>query len=225
MSQALKLPTIRYQICDLVALFVGSDSHVGDIWNGYVLGKAQMPGRLSISTVTNNFTFAHEIGHNAGGLHCMRSQPGYKNGYEQGVQCSDREFWYSGMIGWEPGMQLRGSWADADMSRTWLEQKYRLASYAPPYPPQPEFYELAPENFKGVPGPGRIQFSWDPVPNAIRYDVIKRFGIPPTVGSTENSSFLLEGRQATSGTYSVEGVDAQGNLSKRSVYLQIEVSP
>lgn len=199
---------------DLIALFAGKDSHVGDR-----NGIARLGGRLSISSVTNNWVFAHEIGHNVGGGHCLGDQPNYKNGYDQGVLCLDNEFWYSGLIGWEPGKPVRGNWLHADMARTWLEEKYRLASYTPPYPPPPEFYELAPENFRAVPGPNSIHFFWDPVPGAVKYTVFKRLGIPPAVGTPTTANFLLEGRQAGAGIYSVEAIDAKGQLSGRSVYL------
>ncbi|MCW8277823.1 hypothetical protein IMF27_21375 [Pseudomonas sp. PCH199] len=205
---------------DLIALFVETDSYV---CCGYPRGKAFMPGRISISSVARRWIFPHEIGHNVGGLHCAGDRRGYANGYMKSAQCLDKQMYYSGLIGWEPGDPVQGNWADADMARKWTEQKYRMASYEPPYPPKPQFQELAPENFKGIPGKGSIQFSWAPIPDAVEYKIIKTLGLPPVVATSVNPNFLLEGRQATTGRYSVEGVDAKGTLSKRSVYLEIVV--
>lgn len=103
---------------DLIASFVGT-------WNG-INGIAYRNGRLSMTHVATTSTFAHEIGHNIGGIHCPEGN-GYHFGYFTGEYSSllcRKGSWflsYSNPAKRAPDGVPLGDPATADMARVWRE--------------------------------------------------------------------------------------------------------
>ena len=102
-------------------------------------GRGQTPGRFAVG-FPEAFIFRHEIGHNAGGLHCP-SEPGalkpYAHGYNNGktntAQCGEDGVYYSTPAVIDQFGLPKGDAATADMARVWRENAWRLSSYAPPF--------------------------------------------------------------------------------------------
>ncbi|MNQ69892.1 hypothetical protein D3C85_845100 [compost metagenome] len=103
------------------------------------VGWAYAPGRFAIGYVYGE-AFRHEVGHNAGGLHCQHDGGGivpYGYGFANGntftAQCGNSSPYYSTPDVRDAHGLLIGNTATADMARVWRENAARLSSYAPPF--------------------------------------------------------------------------------------------
>ena len=102
-------------------------------------GRGQMPGRFAVG-YPEAFIFRHEIGHNAGGLHCpsepgalVRYGHGYNNGKSNTAQCGEEGVYYSTPAVIDQFGLPKGNAFTADMARVWRENARRLSSYALPF--------------------------------------------------------------------------------------------
>lgn len=103
---------------DLIASFVS-------VWNG-INGIAYLNGRHSMTHVATTSTFAHEVGHNIGGIHCPQGN-GYHYGYFTGeyssLLCRSGSWYlsYSNPARLAPDGVPLGNPETADMARVWRE--------------------------------------------------------------------------------------------------------
>ncbi|MGN8273466.1 reprolysin-like metallopeptidase [Pseudomonas sp. SMV71] len=132
--QTLLGPYRRMYRTDLNAAFGG--------WDGGNAGRAYRPGYTSTLGWTSSVsdTFAHELGHNAGGRHCWEQDGvnynfGHDNGKTKTSLCyGTRAPYYSNpMLKDAHGLPL-GNARTADMARVWRENTNRLVSYNPELP-------------------------------------------------------------------------------------------
>lgn len=104
---------------DLVASFVST-------WEG-INGIAYLNGRTSMTHVASTSTFAHEIGHNIGGMHCPSPGGGYHYGYSNGTygsllcRTSPEYLLFSTPDKLGPDGAPMGNPLTADMARVWRE--------------------------------------------------------------------------------------------------------
>lgn len=164
--------------------------------------------------------FRHEVGHNAGGLHCAHEGGGYVPygyGYANGktftIQCGNGSPYYSNPeVRDAHGLPI-GDAATADMARVWRENAERLSSYA-------TFTPAPPTGFRDVPtSPGAIQFEWDQSPRAVKYEVWgKDSMLQPYKKLGESSSLELKLSNVSSGSrpYYLVAVYADGTKSPNS---------
>ncbi|EJL03098.1 hypothetical protein PflQ2_3339 [Pseudomonas fluorescens Q2-87] len=103
-------------------------------------GRAYFRGYTSVSAWYATTTFAHEIGHNAGGEHCEEANGsdynyGYNNGRTKTNMCTgSRSLYYSTpAVNDAYGLPI-GSARTADMARVWRESTARLTGYRPELP-------------------------------------------------------------------------------------------
>lgn len=198
------LPEIEATGADLVTLFVGPDSVVVEGWMT-IHGLAYAPGRVSISNAARSEFFAHEIGHNVGGLHC-NAQGGsdwpYGYGYETmtlpyvtTIQCGDMINYYSSPdVIYNPNYTTRlGRAGHSDMARLWRERAPEMAANrTPPKPEEPEPPKPIPEAPTGFKETGSnhtsISFSWNQTAHAVRYEVMVRETLLPTLKKVAEST-------------------------------------
>lgn len=102
-------------------------------------GRAYMPGRFAMGH-PEAFIFRHELGHNAGGMHCpsepgspVRHGHGYNNGKSNTAQCGEEGVYYSTPTVIDQFGLPRGDATTADMARVWRDNAWRLSSYARPF--------------------------------------------------------------------------------------------
>ncbi|MGE8065863.1 M66 family metalloprotease [Pseudomonas sp. NPDC089569] len=194
---------------DMVAGVFGG--HPEDNAGGY--GFA--PGRITINHNSME-VFRHEVGHNAGGMHCAHDGGGvfpYGYGFANGktftAQCGNSSPYYSTPAVRDTNGLPIGDAATADMARVWRENAERLSSYA--FGP--------PRNFKKTGSTiTHVTFGWDPVSKAVRYDVYSTILAGPEVKKIAEVTGLTYTVADTFGRtiYYVKAVDADGKESKLS---------
>ncbi|WLI43055.1 hypothetical protein PSH84_15565 [Pseudomonas beijingensis] len=96
-------------------------------------GRAFAPGYTSVNNWAQPTAFRHEVGHNAGGMHCndnpARYNFGYNNGQSRTYLCGNGAPYYSTpAVNDAHGLPL-GNSQTADMARVWRENTTRLTSY------------------------------------------------------------------------------------------------
>jgi Ricin-type beta-trefoil lectin domain len=122
-----------------------------DLVGGFFIGNSQdtavgwgsTPGRYTIQGTWTTDTFAHELGHNAGGYHCNSTgEDNYKFGYENGKYgtflCRSyvKIFYYSTPDKVDDEGAPLGNARTADMARQWRERAPFMASYGDSQPVQ-----------------------------------------------------------------------------------------
>jgi hypothetical protein len=102
-------------------------------------GWAYTPGRFAIGNVYGE-AFRHEVGHNAGGIHCQHDGGGiipYGYGFANGktftAQCGNANPYYSTPAVRDAHGLPIGNAATADMARVWRENAERMSIYSPPF--------------------------------------------------------------------------------------------
>ncbi|MFJ3372984.1 hypothetical protein [Pseudomonas sp. NPDC086251] len=179
-------------------------------------GLAYMPGRLAMS-LPEAWMFRHEIGHNAGGLHCP-SEPGapvpyghgYNNGKSNTAQCGEEGVYYSTPAVIDQFGLPKGDAATADMARVWRENAERLSSY---------YSVAAPTNFKKTGSTlTKVTFGWSPSSEAVRYDMYRTVLSGTEVVKIAETTNLTHTVSDTSGKtiYYVKAVNAIGKESNLS---------
>jgi hypothetical protein len=101
-------------------------------------GRAYAPGYTSVNNWAQPAAFRHEVGHNAGGIHCNDNPSKYNFGYNNGKSstylCGNKVPYYSTpAINDAHGLPL-GNAQTADMARVWRENTNRLTGYNPEPP-------------------------------------------------------------------------------------------
>lgn len=173
-------------------------------------GLAVVRGRHAIGWVYGE-AFRHEIGHNAGGAHCAINGGapvpygyGHSNGKTSTAQCGNENPYYSTPAVRDAYGLLIGDATNADMARVWRENAARLSTYtiAP---------ISTPENFRKTASTVfTVTFSWDPSPDAVRYEI---YYTSPT---TQNP---VKTGEATDLSYTAN------TTSNRTIYYAKAVSP
>lgn len=124
--QSLLSPYRALYKTDVSAAITGSDAEAG---------RAYRPGYTSVNAWWAPTTFAHEIGHNAGGHHCFLQDGvnynfGHDNGKTKTNLCyGDRAFYYSTPDVLDAHGLPLGNAKTADMARVWRENTTRLTGY------------------------------------------------------------------------------------------------
>lgn len=98
-------------------------------------GRAYAPGYTSVNNWAQPAAFRHEVGHNAGGIHCNDNRSKYNFGYNNGKSstylCGNNVPYYSTpAINDAHGLPM-GNAQTADMARVWRENTARLTGYNP----------------------------------------------------------------------------------------------
>lgn len=179
-------------------------------------GYGWMPGRFAIGHNSVE-VIRHEVGHNAGGLHCSEWGGGlvpYGYGYENGktftAQCWNTSPYYSTPAVRDAYGLPIGDVATADMARVWRENAERLSSY----------YSVAtPTNFKKTGSTlTKVTFGWSPSSDAVRYDMYRTVLSGTEVVKIAETTNLTHTVSDTSGRtiYYVKAVDAIGKESNLS---------
>ena len=106
----------------------GDDGPRGYVQHRYSMGYPDVP------------VFRHEVGHNAGGVHCAREGGapvpygyGFANGNTFTIQCGNGSPYYSTPNVRDAHGSIIGDAATADMARVWRENAERLSSYSPTF--------------------------------------------------------------------------------------------
>lgn len=103
-------------------------------------GRANRPGYTSVNVWWSPTTFAHEMGHNAGGRHCLEQDGvnfnfGHDNGKTKTNLCyGSRAFYYSTPDVLDAHGLPLGNAQTANMARVWRENTARLTGYNPELP-------------------------------------------------------------------------------------------
>lgn len=213
-------PPTRETLNQLPRIFsVGIEKNNPDlvygVFSGPVAGYGYMPGNFAVGHVYGEF-FRHEVGHNAGGLHCQRDGGGvvpYGYGYENGktftAQCGNGHPYYSTPnVRDAHGLPI-GNAATADMARVWRENAARLSSYT----------VSIPQNLRKTGSTiTTVTFSWDPSSDAARYDVYRNVLNGSEVVKVAEVTGLTYVASTTSNRtiYYVKAVNAQGAESRMS---------
>jgi hypothetical protein len=153
-----------YQPDMVYGVFAG---HVEDS----AVGWAHVHGRYAIGWVYGE-AFRHEVGHNAGGLHCAISGGApvpYGYGHSYGItstaQCGNGNPYYSTPDVRDAYGYVIGDAVNADMARVWRENAERLSSYV-------KFVPKAPTSFKVVRTLyNQIDFEWGQSFGAAKYEI------------------------------------------------------
>lgn len=103
-----------------------------------VVGMAFVRGYTSVNWSSGFGSFRHEVGHNAGGVHCNDNPSKYNFGYSNGksstYMCGNESPYYSTpAVKDAHGLPL-GNAQTADMARVWRENTTRLTGYNPETP-------------------------------------------------------------------------------------------
>lgn len=156
-------------------LATGISSFDPDVIYGIFMHKGEMtlswatsPGRTAIGNQFSTMVFAHTLGHNAGSASCNTNGAdnyrfGYDNGKSGSLLCGvNRTLYYSTPALTDQYGLPRGNAVTADTARVWRENAARLSSYA----------TSRPKNFRKTGSTAvTVTFSWDPSPEAVRYEI------------------------------------------------------
>nr|WP_180205813.1 M12 family metallo-peptidase [Pseudomonas sp. SbOxS1]NYU05978.1 hypothetical protein [Pseudomonas sp. SbOxS1] len=153
-------------------------------------GYGELAGRFAMGLAWGAAVFRHEVGHNAGGLHCVAQGGapvpygyGHNNGKTTTAQCGNANPYYSTPAVRDAHGLLIGDAATADMARVWRENAQRLSSYT----------ARTPKNFRLTGSTAfTATFSWDPSPDAVGYNIYYTSPTtqnPVKAGSTANPTY------------------------------------
>ncbi|PBJ03955.1 hypothetical protein [Pseudomonas sp. ACN5] len=217
-------PTTTGTLGQLRKIFsAGMAEYVPDIIYGFfdstpedtATGWGNIGGRAGIGLARSINTYRHEVGHNAGSIHCnsnggAKYHYGYNNGKTSTILCGESTGYYSTpALNDEFGLP-RGDAVTADTARIWRENAERLSSYAPSRP-------TAPGNFAKVGSTAStITFSWNASPEAVRYEIysveVAYENLPKKIGDSTALTFTATNISGEA-LYFVKAVSSIGLVS------------
>lgn len=135
-----EIETYQPDLIGLVQMPTGADGSAG--------GWAPVGGDISVIGAPWPSAFRHEVGHNAGGIHCKgANDSGYHFGYspEPGlgtIQCGNNMSYYSTPLIRDPQGRILGTDHANDMARVWRERMAAMSArriHTVPFPGETEF--------------------------------------------------------------------------------------